>query len=312
MRDYRLYEMTDDGFEGLIGYLCSEELGTGTITFSKGRDGGRDARFEGTANNYPSKVSPWSGKFIVQAKHTSNPIASCSDKDFHGNKTSVISKEVKKVKKLRERAEVDNYVLFTNRKMSGDADAGIRAYIQKETGIENAAVHGLEYIQGLMAKHDKEVRRFFHLDQLRGPLIFHSQDLKLLLSAISKHGVINKVGECKFELNFVKISEKNELNKLSERYFRHIQSNSTPYLGQIERFLTSPLNVDLTGLYDNIVAEFNNKILIRRNDYDKFEEIFEVIYDSILEQEPELHKMSRLLYVMLHYMYWKCDLGEKC
>lgn len=312
MRDYRLHEISDDTFEELVGYICSHELGTGTVTFSKGPDGGRDGRFKGTANSYPSKQSPWSGKFIIQAKHTSNAIASCSDKDFYGNKSSVIQEEIKRVKKLRDNGEVDNYLIFTNRKLSGGADSKIISYIKKETAVDNVELIGIETFQRMMTNHYKELKRIFHLDQSRGPLIFYSQDLKALLTAISKHGVINKVRGYTFELDFVSISEKNELNKLSERYFRHIQSDSMPYFGQIERFLTNPLNTDLADLYDNIVVEFNNKILIRRDDYDKFEEVFEVIYDSILEQEPELHTTSRLLYTTLHYMYWKCDLGEKC
>jgi len=310
MRDFSLHEMSDDAFEELVEYICSQELGIGTVTFSKGPDGGRDGRFTGTANNYPSKQSPWSGKFIIQAKHTSNPIASCSDKDFYGNKSSVVLTEIKRVKKLRDNGEVDNYLIFTNRKLSGDADQKIRSCIQREADVDNVALIGIETLQRMIANY-KEVRRIFHLDQLRGPLIFHSQDLKALLTAISKHNIINKAMEYTYELNFVSISQKNELNKLSERYFNLIKSESMSYFGQIKHFLTSPLNADLADLYDNIVVDFNNKILIRRDDYDKFEEIFEVIYDSILEQEPELHTKHRLLYAMLHYMYWECDLGEK-
>jgi hypothetical protein len=312
MRDFRLHEMSDDAFEELVGYICSHELGTGTVTFSKGPDGGRDGRFSGTANNYPSKQSPWFGKFIIQAKHTSNAIASCSDKDFYGNKSSVVLTEIKRVKNLRDNGEVDNYLIFTNRKLSGGADQKIISFIKKKAAVNNVGLIGIETLQRMMTNHYKELKRLFHLDQSRGPLIFYSQDLKALLTAISKHGVISKARGYTFELDFVSISEKNELNRLSEIYFKLIQSDSMPYFGQIERFLTSPLNTDLADLYDNIVVDFNNKILIRRDDYDKFEEIFEVIYESILEQEPELHTKHRLLYTMLHYMYWKCDLGQKC
>jgi hypothetical protein len=313
MRDFRLHEMSDDAFEELVGYICSQELGTGTVTFSKGPDGGRDGRFTGTANNYPSKQSPWSGKFIIQAKHTSNAIASCSDKGFYSNKSSVVLTEIKRVKKLRDNGEVDNYLIFTNRKLSGGADQKIISCIQRETAVDNVALIGIETLQRMIANHYKEVRRLFHhFDQMRGPLIFYSQDLKALLTAISKHGIIKKAMGYTFEFDFVSILKKNELNRLSEIYFKLIQSDSMPYFGQIERFLTSPLNTDLADLYDNIVVDFNNKILIRRDDYDKFEEIFEVIYDSILEQEPELQTKHRLLYSMLHYMYWKCDLGQKC
>ena len=69
-------------FEGLVGQICMEILGMGTVVFTKGRDGGRDGKFTGIANNFPSKNSPANGKFIIQAKHTANPYASCSDSSF--------------------------------------------------------------------------------------------------------------------------------------------------------------------------------------------------------------------------------------
>ena len=114
MRDYRLYELSDEGFENLVGYICSRELGTGTITFAKGRDGGRDGRFEGVAQNYPSRSSPWQGKFIVQAKHTTNPIASYADNDFEKNRTSVIAQEIPRMRALKRAGEVDNYLYLNS------------------------------------------------------------------------------------------------------------------------------------------------------------------------------------------------------
>lgn len=312
MRDYRLYEMSDEGFEKLIGYICSHELGTGTVIFAKGPDGGRDGRFEGTAKNYPSPQSPWSGKFIIQAKHTASPIASCSDNDFESNKSSVINKEIKRIKNLCNNGEVDNYLLFTNRKQSGDADEHIRSKIREETGVKKVALIGMETIHLMITKHHKEATRLFHLDQLRGPLIFHSQELKIILTALSKQKIMGEIDKFDYSLDFVSIEEKNRLNQLSEKYFKHIKDRSLPYFGQIKHFLNNPVNIELTALYDNIIAEFNNKILIRRDDFDKFEEIFEVLYDTILDEEPRLHSHKRLLFTLLHFMYWECDLGEKC
>lgn len=82
MRDYRLYELDDQDFEHLVTQLCMEVLGTGTVSFAPGRDGGRDGRFNGTAQRFPSTTSPHCGKFIIQAKHTQRPGASCKDTEF--------------------------------------------------------------------------------------------------------------------------------------------------------------------------------------------------------------------------------------
>lgn len=83
--------MNEDDFEEMVNTICQQILGTGVVSFTKGRDGGKDGRFTGTADNYPSNKEPWKGKMIIQAKHTTNPLASCSSGEFLTNKSSVIA-----------------------------------------------------------------------------------------------------------------------------------------------------------------------------------------------------------------------------
>ena len=63
-------DLSDDQFEVLIVLLCQRLLGIAVQGFAKGPDGGRDAKFVGTAELHPSKAAPWVGTVIVQAKHT--------------------------------------------------------------------------------------------------------------------------------------------------------------------------------------------------------------------------------------------------
>ena len=93
---YPLYDLSWQEFENIVISICEEILGTGTIKFADGKDGGRDAKFTGTANNFPSNASPWKGKFIIQAKHTTNMLASCSDSEFN----TLLKKEEKNYKRL--------------------------------------------------------------------------------------------------------------------------------------------------------------------------------------------------------------------
>ena len=79
---FPLYYLNSEDFENLSALICDRILGTGTIVFSTGKDGGRDAKFTGKANNFPSDAAPWDGKFIIQAKHTTSPNASCTDSEF--------------------------------------------------------------------------------------------------------------------------------------------------------------------------------------------------------------------------------------
>ncbi|MCK4660385.1 MAG: restriction endonuclease [Phycisphaerae bacterium] len=312
MRDYRLHDLADEKFEELVGVLCRSELGTGTMVFSKGRDGGRDGRFQGTAERFPSEKAPWSGKFIIQAKHTNNPIASCSDGKFHGNKSSVVAKEIPRIKALKEEGEIDNYILFTNRKQPGDAAQRVCNNIVEETGVENVQLVGIENLSRMITLHWGEVRKVFpELAQAQGPLRFYRQDIAEVLDVIKMALADHKGSAPSTSFSYIDLDRKNELNNLSERYFRHMQAESSPYFGQIQDFLRDPINRDMADAYDNIAAHFNNTVTVNRDDFAKFDMVFQQIHDILIERNPTLEKRSRLIFTLLHYMYWACDLGEK-
>lgn len=107
--DYRLENISEDDFERLVNMVCQTILGVGVIEFAKGKDGGRDGKFTGTAENFPSSTDSWKGQFIIQVKHTDNPIASCSDNSFQ---YKIINEEIPKLKKLKSNKEIDNYLAF--------------------------------------------------------------------------------------------------------------------------------------------------------------------------------------------------------
>ena len=67
---YVYEDLGSEQFEQLIVSLCQELLGVATQGFSKGPDGGKDAKFMGRCNLYPSESAPWEGTIIIQAKHT--------------------------------------------------------------------------------------------------------------------------------------------------------------------------------------------------------------------------------------------------
>ena len=67
---YAYEDLGDEQFEKLIVFLCQRLLGISVQGFAKGPDGGRDAKFVGTAELHPSKAAPWIGTTVIQAKHT--------------------------------------------------------------------------------------------------------------------------------------------------------------------------------------------------------------------------------------------------
>jgi Tetratricopeptide repeat/NB-ARC domain len=150
MKDYLLHTLSPGDFETLVVKLCHEILGIGTISFSSGKDGGRDAFFEGTAERYPSSRDPWSGKFVIQAKHTEKADASCSDSDFdrllfsQSRRPGAPKPEAAKVAALRDEGQCDCYILFTNRKLGSLTEKKLVGQLRQETGVPNVAILGKE------------------------------------------------------------------------------------------------------------------------------------------------------------------------
>lgn len=96
------FDINDDQFEKIVVAIGQRLFGAGLIGFAKGKDGGRDAKFHGTAERYPSSAEPWTGCTIIQAKHTNAINAAFSDLDFCNFKrrTGIVFEELPRIKTL--------------------------------------------------------------------------------------------------------------------------------------------------------------------------------------------------------------------
>jgi hypothetical protein len=309
--DYRLENLSSDDFEELVNQLCQSVLGMGTVRFSKGKDGGRDGRFEGTAQSYPSAAEPWQGKFIIQAKHTSSHQASCSDSAFFGQQKSLVNTEIEKVKRLCANGEVENYLLFTNRKETSSRDHAV-AHIKRETGLQNVDIIGRKTLHSWLAQNDGIARRF-KIGWYALPLTLTEFDIKDVITAFGNQmeaiKQIHIITEEALLVNTPK-DEKNELNQLSPSYYHNqVAGRSLQYFAQIDDFLQR--DDDLANIYYNFAAELSNKIAIKRKSFDQFEDIFAYLYDLIFEENRiALKKDKRLIWVFLHHLYFNCHIGQ--
>ncbi|HEX3657084.1 MAG TPA: hypothetical protein VHV55_14820 [Pirellulales bacterium] len=181
------HDFSDKDFERLAVCICAEILGTGVVPFCTGPDGSRDMRFEGTAADLPNAEEPYKGKFIGQAKQTESPVAKFSDTDFSGAaKSSVLSKEMAGIKKLVDKGELDHYLLFANRRMSGVSEKPIQDRIKKETGAKNVELFGVERIDMLLA-HKPRILETFGLVPRHLPLLVTCDALAEVILAIGSH-----------------------------------------------------------------------------------------------------------------------------
>ena len=308
-------DLSDDQFEILIVLLCQRLLGIAVQGFAKGPDGGRDAKFVGTAELHPSKAAPWVGTVIVQAKHTNGYNRSFSELDFYSTSSSntVVGKETPRIKKLREAKQLDHYMLFANRRLTGNSETEIRNHIAAECDIPAASIYlcGLEQLQ-LLLKRFSEVAQEAKLDAVDSPLIVSPDDLAEVVQALArqKDGLSALLDDPPTVR--VTYEHKNAINNMTAEYAKAQRRKYLKETSQIRTFLAAPENIELLHMYESVVDEFQLKIIAKRKDYQTFDEVMEYLVDLLFSRDPVLrqHAHKRLTRAVLFYMYWNCDIGE--
>lgn len=308
-------DLSDDQFEELIVLLCQRLLGMSVQGFAKGPDGGRDAKFVGTAELHPSKAAPWVGTTIVQAKHTNGYNRNFSESDFFSKTATntVLGKEVPRIKKLREAQQLDHYMLFSNRRLAGNAEAEIREYIAAQCGIPSASIYlcGVEQLE-LLLKNFPEVVRAAELDPVDSPLIVSPDDLAEVVQALARqqNGLIAVLDDPPTPR--VTFEQKNAINNMTDAYAKALRQRYLKETAQIQTFLAAPENLELLRLYESVVDEFQMKIIAKRKNYQTFDEVMNYLLDLLFGRDAVLrqHGHKRLTRAMLFYMYWHCDIGE--
>ena len=308
--DYRLENLSEVDFESLINTLCQKVLGTGTLDFSKGKDGGRDGRFNGKANSYPSESEPWNGKFIIQAKHTTDYQASCSDNSFFENKTSLINAEIKKVIVLKSNNEIDNYLLFTNRKETESREKA-REHIKKQTNLLNVDIIGKDTIHSWLAQH-KDIVKQFGLDKFTMPFEFYDKDIRDLI-LIFHDTLPDFKNDTTLVLDRPNIENKNQINNLDRSYYENVILNDlNRYHKQILDFLENPINQEYVQYYEETAIELRRVIETNREKFDDFKKVFDFLTKYLMDKEPEkLKKYRNTIPAFFHFMYYQCDIGKE-
>jgi len=312
---YAYEDLSETQFENLIVFLCQRLLGISTQGFAKGPDGGRDAKFVGTAELHPSKAAPWVGTTIIQAKHTNGYNRNFSESDFFSSSTAntVMGKEIPRIKNLRVHKQLDHYMLFANRRLAGNAESAIRTHIAQECGIPEASIYlcGLEQLETWL-KTFTDVPKLVNLDPVDSPLIVSPDHLAEVVQALArqKDGVSAVLDDPPTpRLNY---ERKNAINNMSEEYAKAQRRKYLKDTMEIRAFLAAPENLELLRMYESVVDEFQLKIIAKRKDYQTFDEVLEYLMDLLFNRDPVLrqHAHKRLTRAVLFYMYWNCDIGK--
>ena len=308
---YAYEDLSPSQFELLVVALCQFVLGAGVQGFATGPDGGRDAKFVGTAELHPSKAAPWKGTAIVQAKHTNGYNTTFSDTDFYSedNKATVLGKELPRIKKLRTANGLDHYMLFSNRRLTGNAESKLRTVIAKAGGLPEASVYlcGVEQLE-VWLRRFPQAADIAKVDPVDSPLIVSPDDLAEVVEHLAVH-LKNAPAQPVLPTDRVSYQQKNVLNNMSEEYGKELRRRYLKETQQIKTFLAAPENADLLERYESAADEFQLQVLAKRKDYQAFDEVINYLIDLLLGRDPILRANKRLTRTVVFYMYWNCDVG---
>ncbi len=308
------HDLSEDQFERLVVAICSWLLGQGIQSFSKGPDGGKDARFHGRADRFPSSVDPWDGRIVVQAKHTDLINRKFSDPDFSGDApSSVLSQELARVRRLRHAGELDYYLLFSNRRLAGVAEQKIRKRIAIAAGIDESAVYlcGEEVLDGFLTRQP---------DILRWACI-SPFDVQPFVDPGDLARVIQAFAEARDALSAatdedtppperrISLKEKNLINGLAEDYAKRIETYIKEFR-PVQDFLAAPENGAYLRHYEDTVEDLNGFILTHLEERHSFDQVLERLYKMLIDRDYDLRVNKRLTRTVFYYMYWNCDLGS--
>lgn len=304
---------SDRAFEGVIWDLFRYLLGEGLEKFAKGKDGGRDARFAGTADRFPSRSSPLSGKIILQVKWTEEESGSFGDASFQ---RLLIEKEAPKAKALREAGELDHWVIVSNRKRPAIASTKLEKDLREAVSCESVHLRGLEELDGWLAQLPEIVRRHA-LEELLIPFRVEPTELRQVIDALyeNRSEALQEMSSRWDFADYAGIDRKNALNRVTDPYFKaSIRNQSEPFFAAIKEFLENPRNRELANRYHEAAAELQAKAMAFRDRFGTFDVVFESLCEEIYSRAASTFEKpgkKRVLRVVLHYMYANCDLGEK-
>ena len=310
----RYFDLSDDQFEKIVVAVGQRLFGAGLMGFAAGKDGGRDAKFKGVAQLYPSKASPWTGCTIIQAKHTNGVNASFSDPGMCNveKMTGLICDEIPKIKALYESGEAQNYLLFSNRKLSAISEQKITKFISGETGIsvESVALAGTQQLDDWLELFP-DAKSSLAINPLESPLIVDADDLAHTIEGFAEALLVGSPDEDRSTPTpRTPLVVKNRLNNMTEEFESTLRKLYLKITPDIRKFLSDPINGLFRASYQEAADEFNVKIVAKRAEYESFDDVFNYLMELLVDRSGILRANKRLTRAMLYYMYWNCDIGR--
>lgn len=303
------HNLSDLQFEELVIEFCVELLGPSVKGFVTGQDGGRDARFVGQT----LFRSDWNGQVVVQAKHTEMMNRSFSEAAFSGdNESSILGKELPRIRQLIVAGELDYYMLFSNRRLTGVTDEVLRKRIASETvlGKDDIQLYDTSELDRLVKRYPAAVERA-DLNPAKSPADVDPQQLAEVITALAQYKQeINELMEGTESPPEQRITpeQKNKAKGLRAEYFRKQIRPRIVDFPAIRQFLGHPDNQPYVRLYEDTATELEAKLDAWADPDVPFERALEVLIERLFARDVDLRSHRSLTRSVVFYMYCNCDI----
>jgi len=137
---YELHSLGWKAFQNLCVSIVADVWGQVVQSFFDSRDGGRDGAFHGSWKRICGES--FQGSFTVQCKFTGNANKNLQQSDLND--------EFTKARRLASRGLADNYILFTNARITGTKEETIRGLYESIPGIKQFAMYGCDRISQII------------------------------------------------------------------------------------------------------------------------------------------------------------------
>ena len=213
--------------------------------------------------------------------------------------------------KVKKTTPFDNYIIFTNRKLSGEKVSLIQK-LKDEIGVKNVDIIGREQINTYLTDYP-HIADQFGLYKFIAPLRFYEKELRDVIIVFNEQSKTISTEAKSYITSFTVIDKekKNELNNLSKDYFEFLKNHSLQYFEEIEKFLRDPKNEPYMKMYSNTVSDLQDAITVERNRFNEFEHIIKYLVDyTVGNNEDKLKDLRKIVRVFIHFMYFNCDIGK--
>jgi hypothetical protein len=216
----------------------------------------------------------------------------------------VIGKEIPRIKKLCKSNKLDHYMLFSNRRLAGNAESLIREHLSTHCDIPEVSIYlcGVEGLE-LFFKIFPNVPELAGLDPIDSPLIVSPDELSEVVQALSTHLKTDQTAFAAPPPERISYQTKNTLNNMSEEYAIIQRKRYLKETAQVKTFLAGPENMELQEMYETAAQEFQLKIAAKRKDHQTFDAVIEYLVNLLFNRDPILRRNKRVTRAALFYMY---------